>query len=211
MEGIGAFQRVVDDPDGYLKFLKAGKNILGYCCSYTPEEIIHAAGIHPVRLFGSREESNLSDKHLQSYCCSLVRDVLRCALGKALFPGRRRLSPYLRHDPAALGYLASQCPSGFSPISCCRSSSTPKAPGSTSWTSLRKFRKSWEKASVTVTDDASGRRSPYNAIRGAQISMRSMRTTPELIPGSALNACTASMILDRNEAAAMLEEVVDRS
>ena len=76
------FYGILDDPYAYGKKLKAEKKkkIIGYFCSYTPEEIIYAAGAHPMRLFGTRGDIALADDHFQSYCCSLVRGALEEAL-----------------------------------------------------------------------------------------------------------------------------------
>jgi benzoyl-CoA reductase/2-hydroxyglutaryl-CoA dehydratase subunit BcrC/BadD/HgdB len=80
MEAIRAFQKVIDDPVKYLEGVSARKKVIGYCCSYTPEEMIHAAGLHPFRLFGLSPDTSIADRHLQAYCCSLVRGVLTDAL-----------------------------------------------------------------------------------------------------------------------------------
>ena len=80
METIQVFQRVVDDPGGYLQTMKEKRKIIGYCCTYTPEEIIFAASAHPVRLFGAKGAIQRADAHLQAYSCSLVRGVLEDAL-----------------------------------------------------------------------------------------------------------------------------------
>lgn len=214
MEGIGAFQRVVDDPHGYLKSLKAGKSILGYCCSYTPEEIIHAAGIHPVRLFGSKEESNLSDKHLQSYCCSLVRNVLSEALSGrldyldgAVFPHTcdtiQRLSDIWRLNTSFRFFSDIVLPVKL----------TTESAREYFEAVLRKFKSELEIGfSMTVTDDAlHASIRTYNAIRTSLKDIYELHEkNPRLIPGSALNACvTASMILDRDEAAALLKSLAD--
>jgi benzoyl-CoA reductase subunit C len=77
---------ILADPYGYAGKLKAksGKKSIGTLCSYTPEEIIVAAGANPIRLFGTTGEIRLSDAHLQSYCCSLVRRILEDALAGPL-------------------------------------------------------------------------------------------------------------------------------
>jgi benzoyl-CoA reductase subunit C len=69
---------IVGDPGGYGRKLKAetGRKIVGYVCTYAPEEIIMAAGAHPLRLFGTTGTIAAADAHLQSYCCSLVRGIL---------------------------------------------------------------------------------------------------------------------------------------
>lgn len=59
---------------------QAGKRIIGYFCNYTPEELIHAAGIIPVRLRGSSENIALADAHLPTFCCSFIRSCLDQAL-----------------------------------------------------------------------------------------------------------------------------------
>ena len=49
---ISEFMKIAEHPFAYLKNWKAqtGKKILGYFCTNTPEEIIQAAGLLPVRL-----------------------------------------------------------------------------------------------------------------------------------------------------------------
>ncbi len=60
------------------------KKIIGYLCSYAPEELIHAAGCHPMRLFSSKSDISLAENHLQAYCCSLVRGILEDGLAGRL-------------------------------------------------------------------------------------------------------------------------------
>lgn len=86
MNPLEMFNFVCSDPAGYARSLKkeTGRGILGFFCSYAPEEIIHAAGLVPFRLFGTKGEINLADSHLQSYCCSLVRGGLETALNGSL-------------------------------------------------------------------------------------------------------------------------------
>jgi len=85
MEELHNLYKIADNPGEYLRGLKKDKEkILGYFCSYTPEEIILAADVHPVRLFGTREDISLADGHLQSYCCSLVRGALEEVLRGSL-------------------------------------------------------------------------------------------------------------------------------
>jgi len=60
------------------------RKIIGYPCSYAPEELICAAGFHPLRLFPSKAAITLADNHLQSYCCSVVRGILEDSLSGKL-------------------------------------------------------------------------------------------------------------------------------
>ena len=82
MEVLNTLKTIANDAYGYAEKIKnkTGKPIVGYFCSYTPEELIHAAGGLPFRLFGTKEEISLADAHLQAYCCSLVRGGLEDAL-----------------------------------------------------------------------------------------------------------------------------------
>lgn len=63
------------DLSEYVAAKKKDTNIFAYFCSYTPEEIIHAAGILPVRLYGTASIDK-ADMYLQSYCCAYAKQVL---------------------------------------------------------------------------------------------------------------------------------------
>ncbi len=82
MSSLEKLRSVARRPYDYAKSVQSSesKPILGFFCSYTPEEIITAAGAMPFRLFGTREDISKADAHLQSYCCSLVRGGLEDAL-----------------------------------------------------------------------------------------------------------------------------------
>jgi bzd-type benzoyl-CoA reductase N subunit len=73
-------------PHEYARAWKqsTGRPVVGYVCSYVPEEIIHAAGALPFRIFSGSESIHHADAHLQSYSCSLVRGVLEDALAGRL-------------------------------------------------------------------------------------------------------------------------------
>jgi len=60
------------------------KKIIGYLCSYAPEELIHAAGFHPLRLFSSQSGIVRAEGHLQAYCCAPIRGILEDALSGRL-------------------------------------------------------------------------------------------------------------------------------
>ncbi len=79
---VQSFGEVVRNRTEYLRDLRkrTGKKIFGYFCSYTPEELLHAAGIHPVRLFGGTEDITQAETLIQSFVCPFVRGVLDTAL-----------------------------------------------------------------------------------------------------------------------------------
>lgn len=69
------------DPYPHLGDLRLkGERPVAFFCSYTPEEILHAAGLTPVRLMGAVRTITHADAHLQAYCCSLARTDLDMAL-----------------------------------------------------------------------------------------------------------------------------------
>lgn len=77
MKDIIPFHTALQDPTALARKIKSNsRKILGYMCSYAPEELIYAAGFHPMRLFSSKSDISLAENHLQAYCCSLVRGVL---------------------------------------------------------------------------------------------------------------------------------------
>ncbi|MBU0969319.1 MAG: 2-hydroxyacyl-CoA dehydratase family protein [Proteobacteria bacterium] len=82
MKEITPFHTAINDLAGLAAGINSGK-IIGYMCSYAPEELIYAAGFHPMRLFSSKSDISLAESHLQAYCCSLVRGVLEdCLAGR---------------------------------------------------------------------------------------------------------------------------------
>ncbi len=81
------FSRVAADPleEGMAQASATGRPIVGYACTYAPVEIIHAAGALPFRIpMRSGTGSNLSDRHLQPYCCSFAKGILDDALSGRL-------------------------------------------------------------------------------------------------------------------------------
>jgi benzoyl-CoA reductase subunit C len=52
------------------------RKIVGYLCTYSPEEIVHASGAVPVRIVGSGEPISLADAHVQSFYCTFSRGFL---------------------------------------------------------------------------------------------------------------------------------------
>ncbi|MBW2468017.1 MAG: 2-hydroxyacyl-CoA dehydratase [Deltaproteobacteria bacterium] len=86
MERMTPFYDIATDPIGYARAWKARtrSKVVGYFCSYAPEEIIWAAGVLPYRILGGGQTPARADAHLQAYCCSLVRAALDDALAGRL-------------------------------------------------------------------------------------------------------------------------------
>jgi benzoyl-CoA reductase/2-hydroxyglutaryl-CoA dehydratase subunit BcrC/BadD/HgdB len=57
---------------------KSGRPVVGYTCTYVPLEILHAAGILPVRLRGlSTERTSIGDAYFGPFICSLPKCILQ--------------------------------------------------------------------------------------------------------------------------------------
>lgn len=63
--------------DGFLKVKELkdrGENVVGTFCTYTPVELIYAAGAHPVSLCGTSEEPiPHAERHLPKNLCPLIK------------------------------------------------------------------------------------------------------------------------------------------
>lgn len=55
---------------------KSGGKVLGYFCTYVPEEILYAADVLPVRILGSHEPQNVTEPHIFGMFCPFCRDCL---------------------------------------------------------------------------------------------------------------------------------------
>lgn len=65
----------------YIKQWKEqGNPVVGYTCSFVPEEVFYAAGILPFRLRGfSARETTIGDTYFGPFICSLPKCMLQCA------------------------------------------------------------------------------------------------------------------------------------
>ena len=74
-EIISALEEAASHPAKAVKksMQETGKKAVGCFPYYTPDEIIYAAGLLPVGLWGGQTEIKLADKYLQSFCCSIMR------------------------------------------------------------------------------------------------------------------------------------------
>lgn len=63
---------------------RTGGKVIGHFCSYTPQEIITAAGALSFRILSTGADISRADGYLQAYSCSLVRGALEDALAGRL-------------------------------------------------------------------------------------------------------------------------------
>jgi benzoyl-CoA reductase subunit C len=55
---------------------RTGGKVIGYFCTYAPEELMYAANILPVRILGSHEVQNVTEPHIFGMFCPFCRDCL---------------------------------------------------------------------------------------------------------------------------------------
>ncbi|MDP6179447.1 MAG: 2-hydroxyacyl-CoA dehydratase, partial [Desulfatiglandales bacterium] len=72
------FEQWYENRHDYQKAYKerTGKKIVGYFCTYSPEELFYAADILPVRIMGSHEIQDVTEPHIFGMYCPFCRDVL---------------------------------------------------------------------------------------------------------------------------------------
>ena len=65
-----------------LEHKSRGGKVIGWLCTYVPEEIIHAAGALPIRIIGYSHEANLDDANAHLYInnCTFSRSCLQLGL-----------------------------------------------------------------------------------------------------------------------------------
>lgn len=75
---IETFKELSDTRHDYAKSWqeKTGGKVMGYFCTYVPEEILYAADILPVRILGSHESQSLTEPHIFAMFCPFCRDCL---------------------------------------------------------------------------------------------------------------------------------------
>ncbi len=59
---------------------ESGKKIIGYFCTYTPVEMIHAAGFIPVRITGGYGNTDKAYQHVPDFICAYMKRALEKAL-----------------------------------------------------------------------------------------------------------------------------------
>lgn len=63
---------------------RTDRKAFGYFCTYFPVEIVHAAGLLPVRILGERKPLVHVDAYLPSFGCSFVRTAMELGLDGSL-------------------------------------------------------------------------------------------------------------------------------
>jgi benzoyl-CoA reductase/2-hydroxyglutaryl-CoA dehydratase subunit BcrC/BadD/HgdB len=78
---VKPFINALETKDKNLEQLASkGKNIIGYFCTYTPIEIIHASGFIPIRVLGDAEKIERADTLTPDFICPYMRLALEKGL-----------------------------------------------------------------------------------------------------------------------------------
>ncbi len=85
-EALLACQELVEDPEypTVKRWREQGGKVAGHFQVYFPEEIVHAAGMLPVKMRGAPVEATKADSHFGSYLCSILKTSLDIVLNKQL-------------------------------------------------------------------------------------------------------------------------------
>ncbi len=215
MAPLDLFRQISQTPADYAREWKkrtSGK-VVGHLCSYTPQELIVAAGALPYRILGSGSAIDRADSYLQAYCCSLVRAALEDVLAGRLdfldgtvFPHTcdsiQRLSDIWRMN-AGLGFHADI----ILPVKLDTESAAEYMSAV-----LQRFRQDLEKGlGVTISDEQlKGAIRTCNRVRQSLTRLYELRRNhPGVIRSSDLHAVLkAALLMDRGELADALETLV---
>lgn len=78
---IEILSNVVDNPRAQLdKYLAAGKKVIGCFPMYVPEELVHAAGMIPMGLWGAQTELMLAKTYFPAFVCPIMQSCLELGL-----------------------------------------------------------------------------------------------------------------------------------
>jgi len=95
---------------------RTGGKVVGYFCTYVPEEILHAAGALPVRILGSHEPQNVTEPHIFAMFCPFCRDCLAQGLkgrfdyldglmiAQSCLHIRQAYTSWVKHKPVDFSY-----------------------------------------------------------------------------------------------------------
>jgi benzoyl-CoA reductase subunit C len=107
-----------DNRHAYAQEWKArtGGKVLGYLCTYVPEEILYAADVLPVRILGSHEPLELTEPYIFGMFCPFCRDCLNqglkgrydyldgIAIAQSCLHIRQTFNAWRKHMPREFNY-----------------------------------------------------------------------------------------------------------
>jgi benzoyl-CoA reductase subunit C len=116
---IGKFEEWYNGRHEYAREWKnkTGGKVIGYFCTYVPEEILYAANILPVRILGGHTPQSLTEAYIFGMYCPFCRDCLAQGLegkyeyldglmiAQSCLHIRQSFSSWINHIPTKFSYL----------------------------------------------------------------------------------------------------------
>ncbi len=216
MDYFQRFREIGANPNAYAENWKSktGAKVVGNLCSYTPIELIAAAGALPYRILSSGAQISRADSYLQSYCCGLARGVLEDALAGRLAFLEGAVFPHTCDTIQRLSDIWRMNVGGFHADIILPVKLDTESAAEYMLAVLRKFKADLEAGlGATISDAALGDaiRVCNRCRRGLERLYALRRRHPEAIAGSDLHAVfRAALVMARGELAEALEQLADR-
>jgi bcr-type benzoyl-CoA reductase subunit C len=208
-DAAAAFEAIGQDPLAAARRIKeSGRRVAGHVCTYTPEELLHACGLVPVRILPWSESTQQADNLLQSYACSLARSALELALtGQLDFldlmlfshtcDTMQNLADIWRRNVHRPVFILS------TPVACSGEAETAFYESE-----LRRLRTALESIAGPVTDERiAGAINLFDRHREAMRRLYALRReTPQILPARLMHAATMSaFLMPREEHLSLIE------
>ena len=215
MQVLEQFQRVVAERHSYARQWKerSGGKVVGYLCTYVPEEVLYAAGLLPVRVLGSHEVQGVTEPHMSGIWCPFSRDCLAqgllgrydyldgLVLANACHHIGHTFESWVRHSTPAYSYEIYVPPNVQRPL----------ARGCLAG-EIREFQASVEAwLGRPISQQALGQAvEVYNTNRRLlrQLYQLRKRDPPPITGAEAMEVVLASMLMDKAENNQMLERLL---
>ena len=211
------FREIIEKRHDYAREWKSrtGGKVMGYFCTYVPEELIYAAGVLPLRVLGSHEPQDVTERYMGSMYCPFARDVLAqglkgrydyldgVAIATPCVHMRVAYSSWENHVPTPYKYYLNMPGKVQSP------EAKPYLVGE-----LDLFKKSLEKWTDRLIDNSSLDKAieVYNTNRRLMRQIYELRRQrqPPLTGAEAMEIVLSGMLMDKEEHNRILAEVIKK-
>lgn len=192
---------------------RTGNKVMGYFCTYVPEEIIYAAGILPVRVLGSHEPQDVTEAHIATTWCPHCRDCLaQVLLGRYDYVDGITITSTCRHIAQSYDSWQKHRPISFSYDLCAPMSTSSPHAHKYFRTELAGYQQALEKwLGKTIPDaDLDHAIQVYNTSRRLMKEVYELRKAarPPISGAEAQGMVLASQLMDKEEHNRLLEEAL---
>ena len=216
MNGLRKFREVVESGHEYALRWKAetGRKVVGYFCTYFPEEIIYAAEMLPVRIVSDQKPSSIGDIHMSphkwcSFSCGCLSEGLQ---GKYDYLDGVVIASGCFHNLQAFSNWCKEVSTGYHNYLYMPAHIQGANSESCLVAELREFKQSLESWSRRSISDADLDRaiSIYNENRELMRNIYEFRRKiPPLISGlEAMEMVLASQVIDKEEHNGFLKDAI---